>query len=72
MRQAQIMRSQVDHHLRRARAAARAQGPGERTPVAPVVDELSRTLKKIFQDKKLRIDWDVARSSWPFTASAKT
>jgi len=62
MRQAQIMRSQVDHHLRRARAAARAQGPGERTPVAPVVDELSRTLEKIFQDKKLRIDWDVDES----------
>jgi signal transduction histidine kinase len=59
MRQAQIMRGQVDHHLRRARAAARAQGPGERTPVAPVVDELSRTLAKIFQDRKLHIDWDV-------------
>jgi len=59
LRQTQIMRNQVDHHLRRARAAARAQGPGERTPVAPVVDELSRTLEKIFQDKKLGIDWDV-------------
>lgn len=59
MRQAQIMRGHVDHHLRRARAAARAQGPGERTPVAPVVDELSRTLEKIFQDRKLHIDWDV-------------
>jgi len=59
LRQTQIMRNQVDHHLRRARAAARAQGPGERTPVAPVVDELSRTLERIFQDKKLGIDWDV-------------
>ena len=58
-RQAQIMRSQVDHHLRRARAAARAQGPGERTPVAPVVDELSRTLERIFHNRKLEIDWDV-------------
>jgi signal transduction histidine kinase len=58
-RQAQIMRSQVDHHLRRARAAARAQGPGERTPVAPVVDELSRTLERIFHTPKLEIDWDV-------------
>ena len=58
-RQAQIMRSQVDHHLRRARAAARASGPGERTPLAPVVDELSRTLEKIFQDKRLQVDWDV-------------
>src|SRR5690606_14390614 len=29
-RQSEIMRGQVDHHLRRARAAARAQGAGER------------------------------------------
>jgi len=57
-RQAQIMRNQVDHHLRRARAAARAGGPGERTPVAPVIDELSRTLEKIFQSKKLQVDWE--------------
>lgn len=62
MRQSQIMRSQVDHHLRRARAAARTLGQGERTPIAPVVDELSRTLEKIFHDKRLRIDWDVDES----------
>src|SRR5690606_19731744 len=35
-RQAQAMREQVDHHLRRARAAARSQGQGERTSVASV------------------------------------
>ncbi len=58
-RQAQIMRGQVDHHLRRARAAARVGAPGERTAVAPVVDELSRTLEKIFQSKNLQVDWDV-------------
>ena len=57
-RQAQIMRSQVDHHLRRARAAARSQGPGERTPVAPLLDELSRTLERIFQDRRVQVDWD--------------
>jgi signal transduction histidine kinase len=57
-RQARIMRDQVDHHLRRARAAARAQGPGERTLLMPVIDELSRTLERIFQDRGVRIDWD--------------
>jgi signal transduction histidine kinase len=57
-RQAEVMRLQVDHHLRRARAAARAQGQGERTPVAEVLDELARTLERIFQDKGVRIDWD--------------
>ena len=57
-RQADVMRQQVDHHLRRARAAARSQGQGERTSVAEVLDELARTLERIFRDKGLVIDWD--------------
>lgn len=57
-RQAEAMRRQVDHHLRRARAAARAQGLGERTSVAEVLDELSRTLDRIHASKPMAIDWD--------------
>ncbi len=57
-RQAEAMRQQVDHHLRRARAAARTQGQGERTSVAEVLDELTRTLQRIFRDKGVVIDWD--------------
>ncbi len=57
-RQADAMREQVDHHLRRARAAARSQGPGERTSVAEILDELARTLERIFRDKGVTIDWD--------------
>lgn len=57
-RQAEVMRQHVDHHLRRARAAARSQGPGERTDVAEVLDELARTLERIFRDKSVMIDWD--------------
>ena len=60
IRQAETMSEQIDHHLRRARAAARAGGQGERTQVAPVVEELSRTLERIFQDKISEIDWDCA------------
>jgi signal transduction histidine kinase len=60
-RQAQTMREQVDHHLRRARAAARSQTSGERTPVEPILDELAVTLERIFQDKAdgrgIEIDW---------------
>ena len=56
-RQADTMREQVEHHLRRARAAARSQGSGERTFVEPVVDELSRALESIFVHKKVEIDW---------------
>ncbi|WP_243625884.1 sensor histidine kinase [Phenylobacterium hankyongense] len=57
-RQAAVMRQQVDHHLRRARAAARTQGQGERTSVVEVLDELVRTLERIFRDKGVAIDWD--------------
>jgi signal transduction histidine kinase len=57
-RQAQVMQQHVDHHLRRARAAARTRGQGERTDVAEVLDELSRTLERIFTDKGVAIDWD--------------
>ena len=57
LRQAALMRQQVDHHLRRARAAARPQGGGERTEIAPVLEELSLTLERIFRDKPVEIDW---------------
>ncbi|MBU1324787.1 MAG: sensor histidine kinase [Alphaproteobacteria bacterium] len=56
-RQSETMRGQVEHHLRRARAAARAQGLGERTPVAEVVDELAVMLERVFQSKGVEIDW---------------
>ncbi|HEY3797657.1 MAG TPA: sensor histidine kinase [Caulobacteraceae bacterium] len=55
-RQAAVMRQQVDHHLRRARAAARQQA-GERTDVAEVLEELSLTLERIFRDKGVEVDW---------------
>lgn len=56
-KQTETMRGQVDHHLRRARAAARAQTLGERTPVEPVLDELAVMLEQVFQDKGVIIDW---------------
>ena len=56
-RQAETMSQQIDHHLRRARAAARAGGQGERTDVAPVLEELARTLERIFRDKVDEIEW---------------
>ena len=61
-RQSQAMRHQVDHHLRRARAAARSQTSGERTSVAEVLDELSRTLERMFSEKSVRIEWDAEDS----------
>jgi signal transduction histidine kinase len=58
VRQSLAMREQVEHHLRRARAAARSQTSGERSQVAPVLDEIARTLERIFGDKGVMIDWD--------------
>ena len=56
-RQAEAMRGQVDHHLRRARAAARSQSLRERTAVAPVLEELAIALERIFRDRDVEIDW---------------
>ncbi|MFN3856454.1 MAG: sensor histidine kinase [Caulobacter sp.] len=56
-RQAEAMRGHVEHHLRRARAAARSQTIGERTDVSEVLDELASALERIFQDKGVEIDW---------------
>jgi signal transduction histidine kinase len=55
-RQAHAMRLQVDHHLRRARAAARAQGSRDRTMVAPALEELARTLERIFEGRGVVIE----------------
>ena len=57
-RQSEVMKGQVDHHLRRARAAARAaHGLGEKTPVGEVIDELAVMLERVFQSKEVEIDW---------------
>ncbi len=57
-RQAAQMREQVEHHLRRARASARFPGSGERTPVPAVMDELTRTLDRIYGRRGVDIDAD--------------
>jgi signal transduction histidine kinase len=54
-RQAEIMRRHVDHHLARARTAARAGVLGARTPVAPVIDDLKRTLDAIYRDRLVAV-----------------
>ena len=56
-RQAEAMRQQVERHLRRARAAARSQGSRDRTLVEPALEELARTLERIFEIRGVMIDW---------------
>lgn len=54
--QAALMRDQVNHYLERARMAARVGVIGRVTPIAPVVEPLTRALERIHRDKGVRID----------------
>ena len=54
-RQLGVMSRQVEHHLKRASAAARAQSVGARTLASDVVDDLARTLPKMYPDKPLQL-----------------
>jgi signal transduction histidine kinase len=55
-RQVALMRRQVDHHLARARAIATGTILGARTDVLPVLDDLRRTLGRIYAEKALMIE----------------
>jgi signal transduction histidine kinase len=59
-RQTTSMRRHVDHYLSRARAAAATRVIGVRTDVAPVVEDLRRTLERIHVDRGIAIEADVA------------
>ncbi|MDH3230321.1 MAG: sensor histidine kinase [Alphaproteobacteria bacterium] len=54
-RQVVTMRRWVDHYLSRARAAATGAVLGARTPVAPVIGDLKRTLERIHADRSVEI-----------------
>jgi signal transduction histidine kinase len=51
--QSQVMRDQVQYYLDRARAAARAATVGSVTDVAPVLQALVRTFRKVFQTRDI-------------------
>ena len=51
-RQTESMRRNVDHYLQRAQAAARAETLGARCEVAPVLDDIARTLERLFGRQK--------------------
>ncbi len=59
-RQTQSMSKQVDHHLRRARAAARGQAIGAKTNINKTVSSLVRALQRIYRDKPLEIHFEVS------------
>jgi len=54
--QAEIMRTQITHHLDRARVAARSNAIGDVTEVKPVLDALKRTLDRIYEERGLALE----------------
>ena len=58
-KQTGTMNKQVDHHLRRARAATRGQSIGEKTPVTDTLNSMVRTLGRIYRDKDLDFKVDM-------------
>lgn len=54
-RQVAVMRRQVDHYLARARTAGALNVLGNRTPVAPVLEDLARVLRRIHAERAVTI-----------------
>ena len=54
-RQVTAMRRQVDHYLTRARTAGAVNVLGNRTPVAPVLEDLARVLRRIHAERGIEI-----------------
>ncbi len=54
-RQATAMQTNVEHYLKRARMAARAETIGARTDVRPVVEGLARLLNRLFDAKGIEV-----------------
>lgn len=54
------MRRQIDYHLAQARAVASGASPGARASVAACAESLARTLERLYVERGLAIDLDVA------------
>jgi signal transduction histidine kinase len=60
LEQTDLMRSQVAHHLERARIAARLTVIGTITEVGPAIEALRRTMEKIHRDRDITIRAETA------------
>ncbi|ACT58963.1 histidine kinase [Hirschia baltica ATCC 49814] len=56
---AKAMWQNVDHYLKRAQAAARAEVLGARTEVEPTVEDIAILLERIHRDKNLAVEIDI-------------
>jgi len=60
-RQTETMKRQVDHHLHRARAAARGQAIGVITPVEKTILPIARTMERIYLKKDIDFDIEITK-----------
>ncbi|WGF86493.1 sensor histidine kinase [Marinivivus vitaminiproducens] len=58
-RQVDVMNRHIDHHLARSRAAASAKTLGAYTVVAPLAQDLARTLQRLYRSRDLEFRTDV-------------
>ncbi|MFN7055832.1 ATP-binding protein [Hyphomonas sp.] len=54
-RQSEAMQTNVEHYLKRARMAARAEAIGARTDIRPVLDGLARMLNRLFDARGIEV-----------------
>lgn len=59
-RQTESMRTNVDHYLKRAQAAARSEALGVRTEVRPVADGLVRLLNRLFEESGVEVSSEIS------------
>lgn len=55
-RQSETMSRQVEHYLKRARAAARAESLGALTPISPVISDIIRTLGRLYKNDGVTLE----------------
>lgn len=64
-RQSEMMARNVEHYLQRAQAVARAEALGARAPVRPVLDDIARTLERLYGARKdIEVNVSGAEQAW--------
>ncbi len=59
-RQTEKMQIQVEHHIQRATAATRGQSHGSRTDVRAVIEDLARTLPRMYPERDIALEVSAA------------
>lgn len=66
-----LARTQVEHHLARARAAAAVGVPGQRTPLRPVIEGLLRLMGKVHAARALQFELSACDPQLAFRGEAQ-